>query len=59
MNGNKSDYFMSYTGARQGENLSPLLSSLYINDIENISVHKNVSPVAINDEITGTNLKIF
>ena len=27
MNGNKSDYFMSYTGVRQGENLSPLLFS--------------------------------
>ena len=35
MNGNKSDYFMSYRGVRQGENLLPLLFSLYINDLEN------------------------
>ena len=59
MNGNKSDYFMSYTGVRQGENLSPLLFSLYINDLENFLVHKNVNPVAVTDEITGTYLKIF
>ena len=50
MNGNKSDYLMSYTGVRQGENLSPLLFSLYINDLENFLVHKNVNPVAVADE---------
>ena len=59
MNGNKSDYFMSYTGVRQGENLSPLLFSLYINDLENFLVHTNVNPVAVTDEIAGTYLKIF
>ena len=50
---------MSYTGVRQEENLSPLLFSPYINDLENFLVHKNVNPVTVTDEITGTYLKIF
>ena len=33
-NGQKSDYFSCYTGVRQGENLSPLLFALYLNDLE-------------------------
>ena len=59
VNANKSDYFMSYRGVRQGENLSPLLFSLYNNDLENILVHTNLNPVTVTDEITGTYLKIF
>ena len=31
---NKSEYFVSNDGVRQGENLSPLLFSLFLNDIE-------------------------
>ena len=46
-------------GVKQGENLSLLLFSLYINDLENFLVHKNVNPVTVTDEITGTYLKIF
>ena len=59
INGNKSDYYMSYTGVRQGENLSPLLFSLYIKDLENFLVHKNVNSVTVTDDIPGTYLKIF
>ena len=59
MNGNKSDYVMSYTGVRQGDNLSALLFSLYINDLKNVLVHKNVNPVTATDEIAGTYLKIL
>ena len=34
LNGEKSEFFISTRGVRQGENLSPLLFSLFVNDIE-------------------------
>ena len=33
-NGEQSKYFGCYTGVRQGESLSPLLMSLYVNDMQ-------------------------
>lgn len=33
-NGEKSEFFASLKGVRQGENLSPLLFSLFVNDLE-------------------------
>ena len=32
--GDQSEYFSSHVGVRQGENPSPLLFSLYVNDLE-------------------------
>ena len=36
----KSNFFDCEIGVRQGENLSPLLFSLYVNDLENFTIKK-------------------
>ena len=41
-NGEKSGFFPCNTGLRQGENLSPFLFSLYLNDIESFLGNSNV-----------------
>lgn len=42
MNGMSSDFFCCNIGVRQGENLSPFLFSLYINDLEDFLLDKNI-----------------
>ena len=37
----KSDFFVSSKGVRQGENLSPLLFALFVNDIEEYMLENN------------------
>ena len=46
---------------RQGENLSPLLFSLYLNDLENNlqSKDNNGIEIAINDDNIELNIKLF
>ena len=34
VNGECSDFFSSYMGVRQGENVSPMLFSIFMNDLE-------------------------
>ena len=42
MNGMSSNFFCCNVGVRQGENLSPFLFSIYINDLEEFLTDKNV-----------------
>lgn len=42
LNGIASNFFECNVGVRQGENLSPFLFSLYINDLENFLLEKNI-----------------
>ena len=41
-NGMSSGFFECNVGVRQGENLSPFLFSLYINDLEEFLVEKDI-----------------
>lgn len=43
MNGRYPTFFSFNVGVRQGENLSPFLFSLYINDLKNYLVEKNIA----------------
>ena len=58
VNGQKSDYFSCYTGVRQGENLSPLLFALYLNDLESFLKYNHVNNLKLNDNIFYQFLKI-
>ena len=45
LDGKLSDYFVSYNGVRQGENLSPFLFSLFVNDLEQFLLQYGCNPV--------------
>ena len=56
-NGSKSESFAIHQGVRQGENLSPLLFALYVNDLENYLITNGCNPVDmeldLDDRITN------
>ena len=45
VNGCFSDYFMPTLGVKQGENLSPFLFALYLNDLDIFLRQNNVAGV--------------
>ena len=58
-NGKLSEYFLSVNGVRQGENLSPFLFALFINDIEEFLIKYGCDPIAIPDSDLNTFLKLL
>ena len=58
INGKLSDFFPSNIGVRQGENLSPFLFTIFLNDLENFLSESNVKGVELEDNIFNY-LKIF
>ena len=53
-----SNFFSCARGVRQGENLSPLLFSLFLNDVENYLLSKTSANVLISDENFDVYLKL-
>ena len=51
LNGELSNFFMCEKGIRQGENLSPLLFSIFLNDVEQFLCDKNCNGVNISYEM--------
>ena len=59
LNNEFSDYFVSYTGVRQGENLSPLLFSLYVNDLEEHLLENNCNYIQFCDKWMDDMLRVL
>ena len=55
--GTLSEYFECNIGVRQGENLSPLLFALYVNDLQSYLVERGCTPITIGDERSRVMLK--
>ena len=54
----ESAFFPCNTGVRQGENLSPLLFSIYLNDLQHY-LHSNLAPGVICESEEGDNIVVF
>ena len=59
VNNEVSDFFVSYKGVRQGKNMSPLLFTLYVNDLEEYLLSEGCSPLAFNEPRLDIYLKLF
>ena len=61
LNGEISSFFLSSRGVRQGENISPVLFSIFFNDLETFLASNNCTGIDMNfnyDDLTVF-LKIF
>lgn len=58
-NGKKSNFFTCNVGVRQGENLSPLLFSLFINDLEHYLGNNDISGIDCNTHGQDDELMIY
>ena len=59
VDGIKSESFTSLTGVRQGENLSPLLFSLFINDLEEFLIENKCEPASSGDDMIDRYMKLL
>lgn len=55
----KSEYFMCNVGVRQGENLSPFLFSLFLNDLEEFFVQENVKGLSSISSKCNDQLRLY
>ena len=58
VNGECSDFFSSYMGIRQGENVSPMLFSIFVNDLEKHLSENGCEQLNFNDAQIAKFLKI-
>ncbi len=59
LNGSRSDFFGCMSGVRQGENLSPFLFSIFVNDMEEFFVNKGVPYLKLHNNELNAMLKLM
>ena len=59
MNSRTTEFFNCNVGVRQGENLSPFLFSLFINDVEDFLIEKNVTGLSTIEKGVEDELFVF
>ena len=59
VNGECSQFFNSYIGVRQGENLSPMLFSIFVNDLEKYLIGNDCEQLSFNDVEIANFLKNY